>query len=998
MEYRTVYVNPARAEEGDIGGASRDFIVFPSMWTVSAESEIRAGRVRVSGGVHVVDRDRLETEIAGGASIYELDPRGQPVTGRTLRATFIEIIPVRRQSGTTYDFVEKRVIPVYEYTYDERTAGTARLSTDSNGQFSGSIPGANPEHDYRVELALTDPDGHVARGVADASDGIEMEQRSSGGFVSFTRDPSEGSEVAFGVGDEIDVTMRELGAGSSIDDDRHLFYVAQRGLRDVTVRDSSRFVTAFPDWGPPNIAIGAVRFTGAGYAVGQSLPAQFRETDRAIRVDVQPNKTRYAPGGTVTLNVRTRDAGGRALPATVVLSVIDEKLFTIDAATSHDPLQDLYAWVGDGIRATYGSHRAPRGRTGGADTGGGGDGDDFRDSVLFKAVDTGADGRASVTFDLSDDLTSWHVSAARHRGRPRGRRRLDADPRRATVLRGCCDRAGVPARGSPVDQIRAFGSALDPDARVTFTVDGDSLGLHESGLRADAFEAITVPLPALKLGTHSITISGVTGSGDAARRYKVTRTFSVVPSRLTRTQTSYAELSGRIGVTGGTGFTDVVVSDASSGRELPALLDLASTSSARLESALAAELATSLVTDRFGESPIQPWAATFDGSDYQREDGGIALLPYASSDLEVSSLAALVAPDQFNRNALKAYFVTIGDSPLETRERRTFALAGLAGLGAPVIPDLNAAAADPTLTIRERLMLGLGAARLGDAQTGRAVLTSLVQAYGEAVADQARLRVGADGSDVTEATALTAMLMAAVGDPAASRYRAYVDANPSAEALGALHKVGYVTWVLDHRAPQSGSFAYDVDGTRRVVDLATGETFRLRLTKAQLPSFSIEPIGGSIGVTTIWRDPTDPTTLERDPDIEITRAVKPAGAIEAHDFVIVDLRVTFSPTASAGCHRVTELLPSGLVPVGVLRGVVDPDTGEPMSDVTYPEEQAGQRIVFCAEPPPGSRTAHLRYVARVITTGTYAWEPTLVESRSATDRAAIVPASRVTIR
>ena len=111
----------------------------------------------------------------------------------------------------------------------------------------------------------------------------------------------------------------------------------------------------------------------------------------------------------------------------------------------------------------------------------------------------------------------------------------------------------------------------------------------------------------------------------------------------------------------------------------------------------------------------------------------------------------------------------------------------------------------------------------------------------------------------------------------------------------------------------------------------------------------------------------------------------------------MDLVVTFGPQAPEGCHRVTDLLPSGVVAVGVLGGVEDPETGESPTDVTYPMEQAGQRVVFCAEraTPWGGR---LRYVARVITTGTYRWEPAIVESRTAPDRAAVTPAIEVEIR
>ncbi len=66
--------------------------------------------------------------------------------------------------------------------------------------------------------------------------------------------------------------------------------------------------------------------------------------------------------------------------------------------------------------------------------------------------------------------------------------------------------------------------------------------------------------------------------------------------------------------------------------------------------------------------------------------------------------------------------------------------------------------------------------------------------------------------------------------------------------------------------------------------------------------------------------------------------------------------------------------------------------------MTYPYAQIGQRVTFCAEKTPKTGVIHLRYYARVVTAGTYAWEPTIVESRSATGRAALTKASVVTIR
>ena len=357
-----------------------------------------------------------------------------------------------------------------------------------------------------------------------------------------------------------------------------------------------------------------------------------------------------------------------------------------------------------GIRATYLSHRGPRSRGEGGDTAGGGGDDQFRDTVLFQAVETGADGRASVTFRLSDDLTSWRVGASAIGAG------LEAGAGSTLVPVGLpffIDAAIAPEyllADRPAIQIRGFGSALDPDDQVTFAVDAASLGLHASGLRADAFKAVTVPLPDLKLGTHSMTITATMGSGSSKRTDRLTRSFEVVASRLTRTQTSYTTVSGPTVIEGGDGSTEIIVSDAGSGQELPLLVELAAGGSPRLERALAADLASALMAQRFPSGDEEAASPAFDADQYQTDDGGIAILPYASSDLEASTLAAIVAPDRF---APRTDPLLPGRRRGRRRRRGSGAYTRWQASpvwALPFSPSIRAVVADPELTVRERLI------------------------------------------------------------------------------------------------------------------------------------------------------------------------------------------------------------------------------------------------------------------------------------------------------
>ncbi|HEX5822986.1 MAG TPA: alpha-2-macroglobulin family protein, partial [Candidatus Limnocylindrales bacterium] len=900
------------------------------------------------------------------------------------------------------DFIEKKAVPTYEETLDERDAGSVRVKTAADGTYKASIPATTADHDYQVIVTVGDPDGHVAKltTYANRHPWSRYEARNAT-LLATGSNPNDAQ--TFGIGDRVDVTMHDpVTKQATGDGTRYLFFVAQRGLRSATVQSAPRFVTTFGRTAAPNVDIGAVRFTGHGYVGTLHFGARFRTEDRRLQVDLSPGAARYAPGATATVNVRTRTSSGAPVAATVVLRAVDEKLFSIGAAQDDDPLNELYASVGSGLVGTYVSHRNPRASNGeGGDTtgGGGDDREDFRDSVLFQTITTGSDGRGAVSFKVSDDLTSWRVNAAAITSR------LEAGSGSVLVPVGLpffIDATIAPeylVADRPTIVVRTFGTDLKADDAVTLEVTSTSLGFASGPIRTTAFASVGVPLPELHEGIETLTISATTGTGAGARTDRLTRSFSVVDTRLLRTRTNYVQLPSSSAFSGGDGLTTVTVSDASAGRYLSLLTQLASDDGARLDSGVANGAARALLVSRYGSAADSFGPQTFVASRYQGPDGGLAVLPYASSDLELSAMVAIVAPDQVNRSRLGDYLRNVLADTHETRERQMFALAGLAGLGDPVLTAIRSAAADGELTIRERLMIGIGAAALGDAATARSIATKLVAAHGEQLGQEARLRVGSSAADITEATALMAVLGAALGDQRAPRFWAYVEANPASDRLEVLTAIAYVSGTLDHLAVQPASFAYTVDGTRTVVELQRGDAFELGLTAAQLGSLKIERLAGTIGVATSWREPVRPASFQADPDVTLSRSVTPGGAIGTADLVRVDLSITFGPQTASGCHQVTELAPSGLAPIGSLANWIDPDSGEaPDPGVVMPYDQTGSRVSFCAEPTPTQRTLVLRYYARVVTPGNYAWEPAIAESQSQEGRAALTPATTIAIR
>jgi len=410
-------------------------------------------------------------------------------------------------------------------------------------------------------------------------------------------------------------------------------------------------------------------------------------------------------------------------------------------------------------------------------------------------------------------------------------------------------------------------------------------------------------------------------------------------------------------------------------------------------------MASTLLTQRYGAPEGVRPAGDFDGDLYQTPDGGIAPVPFAGNDLELTALVAIVAPERFRADRLRQYLVSVLANPKSTRERRVYALTGLAGLGDPVLPQIQALAADPQLTIREQLVTGLGAAAIGDSATARQIATGLWDRHGEEVAGSARLRVGDSADDIAAATSLMAVLAAATGDARAPAFWAYAEANPRAKAPYELLAVAYVDRLIDRLPVAPAQFAVVLDGKRTVVDLDVGDSYQLSLTAAQRSGLRIETLAGVIGMTATWRESVGTSAIKTDPDIRIQRTRTPAAVVDASDLVRVDLVVRFGSKAPTGCHQVTELVPSGLIALGATaRWSYGPDEADEPPGVVGPFAVVGQRVTFCAEPTRKDRTVRLRYYARVITPGRYVWEPAVVESRTAPDRAAMTKEVAVRIR
>ena len=949
---QSISVRPLRPEEGHIrDGAS--VIVFPATAWLIARGTLDQQRLTIQGSLTSVEFDELNAAYKPGSWRWPSGrvADGPALVGHTVSVRVTQVDWVKRQTGTRYDYVEKRVVQIFDWRPVSTSLGTFEVETGADGRYRMSLPVPSPSSSYRLHFRATDPDGRPVV---------------STDWVSARRYPNEASGRPFllrgycGYGGSTTVGLDEAaeltfhnGDGSPAEG-RFLWLVANRGLRDVATTDGPRFAHTMRTADLPRFTVRGVQLTSEGYATADA-DVYVDLDDLTIHVSVIPDQERYAPGERATVEVRTTGPDGEPIAADVVVQGIDEKLYAIDAASRPHVLEDLHRWVSPGFLQSFASHRIPSwNEDGGCGATGGGDAarSDFGDVVTFQLITTGADGRGIASFDLLDDLTSWRITAmAVSRDLKAGVGSTKVPVSLPFFVESVLASEYL-AGEVPILRLRAYGDALGADDAVRFTVNAPTLGIEDASVDGVAFQPARITLPALTLGRHRMRIDAY-GPGD--RHDAVIRFVNVIPSRLETLVAHYDELTEDFVPRGGDGLTTYTISDAGRGSLIRLLAELAEAESGRFDRLAAAAAARQILIDEFGFDEQQLPNVDFTAGEFEKR--GVSLLRYSSPDPELSAMAALVVPASIDTGQVRNYLVNLNDNDQTTREVQIMVLAARAGLGDDVLTRLRAMA-EADLTIREWLWLALGLAAAGDENGARDIERALLDEHGERLGPWVRLRVGNDVIDTESATRLLLVLSARLGEPFAPDVSAYLSDQVTRERSVALEQLAYAQAMLERMPRTATRFAWTVDGKRHEERLRPGGSMTIVVTPEQQASFGLEPLEGKLGVVTTYRSAG--ADLPTGNLVTIRRTVTPGTIVNEDQLVVVTIDVTFSSQATDECWRVTDVVPSGLAPISWWSG--------------------GQQVWGCVsrdDPEP------IVYTARVVSPGTYTWEPAIVQSPTA---------------
>ncbi|MBU2566989.1 hypothetical protein KKG46_05550 [Patescibacteria group bacterium] len=902
------------------------------------------------------------------------------------------------QTGTYYDSINKTVVPNYRYQRRRVEVGEMQSITDAAGKAILRFD-AKSGISYRViswfdqrdgtRYALYNSiyrEGSVSGYTGDFNDDLSLDS------VGLDKDKSD-----YELGDEVELRFYQNKEPFSSNQASYLFVRVANGIKSVAVSQDSQYKFTYSELDIPNVTVYGVAFTPSGFAETQ-YNASFNTDQKDLMLSFETNQDSYAPGSQVELRAKVTNKNGDPIKdVRIAVAVVDEALmkaarFNVEEYT----LSQLYRWLPNGILSTERTHKAD-----GAFAGGGGGAEmggmmaseavrkNFKDQAGFMVMQTDKGGYAMAKFTVPDNITSWRLTGVAISPDMQAGNNVILVPVTKPVFVEAVLPQDLLITDKPVLKLRAHGVGLQQVGDINYTISIPTLGVNNQEINGKVNDAVYLALDSLSLGSHKAIINVSAGGKTDA----IEKTVNVISTRSSHEEREVIELGPGVSLpdSGISSQIDLVFESKSRASMRYEVQSLAHPWSARLEAVLAGRMMSDLMVKYFADDSFMD-----DSGDllaYQIEPGGgLAILPYASADPNISAKAAVAMPDLFDRIELANYFWEITDNGKSSRESSIEALSGLAALGEPVLPRLRIASQQSDLNWREKLAVIRGVEAAGDREAARLLLDDLLK-LGEQKDDLLKIKVSDDEGEILEATAQAAALAASMAHPAAESLSKYVQSNWSDDALNVLDRAIYLQRVVPVLSDVDVQIEYAIGNDVKKVDLANNPFEVITLTADEWNNFRIISVNGPAAASYLKRMAGDIDFTSK--ALSISRSYKNISKSDSGfsegDIVEVSLSLKWQSGAQDGCYMVRDRLPATLVPL-IARGF---DTWS-RSYTSFAYDYSGGEISFIA--CKDLKGQNITYKARVVSLGEYTAEGALLQSMRAPEEAVVSLTEKMSVK
>lgn len=799
--------------------------------------------------------------------------RGAPAD-LTVTAKITRYWDEKNESGSYYDFIQKKNFPTYTYSHHHETVGTYTAEVKNGiGSFQ-NLPTTDPNSGYSILLRWKDSEGRaMEKSVYFSSPSTRIETD----ILSYRLLVDDNTENPYdpALGETRSVVLTENYAAFSPQDFKgRIFYaIYQNKVLFTNVSDQCAFTFTMEEEYIPSFYLTAAYFDGKHiFPLEYDSFFSYSPEERRISLDLQTDRESYAPADTaeVTLTARTKD--GKPIPnARILLSIVDEAAFAEMNQTAN-PLELLYRPVYYPMINSYVSyiqHTMYAALNGGGKGGGDPKGvrRKFLDTAYFAEGVSDANGRLTLSAELPDNVTSWRFTALAVGEYDGGR--LYAGTTRRNIS------ATLPLFITPImlseyvegDEI-VFSAVAAGDLNAEITAEVNGSGYSEA-LSAD--EDGEFHFGKLPTGEYTVLFRAKGDKGSDAAEYP----FKVVKGRLTtRVEKDFNLTDETIDIT--PAFYPVRVTFYNKETILfnEILGVLQSHWGTNLNDRIAREYA---YTER-GYSDTDTLSQTVRT---ETSNGLAKLYSYAEEDYELTALLCAAFPDDADKSAVTyslKYRLTSTYAAEEgsANDEKTSCYLGLAALNQPYLNEIRAyLESEKTLTAAEKLKLCTALALLGDRNTALKnyleITENLVlyQKDGEIYAYFSE-KTTEDSNVIQGDTRFTLMAASVLNLPEAEGMARWLSREKRREYACSLE---LVTFLKNYKPAinMNAKASYLLDGAEQIVEIDSFFGTTLSFGEEQFKNADFKVLEGTVGARVGYEGLTE--ELDETPALTVKKTI-----------------------------------------------------------------------------------------------------------------------------
>ncbi|GMQ58407.1 hypothetical protein AN1V17_28020 [Vallitalea sediminicola] len=1002
-------------ESGEIYG-NEEVRVFINDINVDIDSNIEGKEGTLAVQVNKYDLTRLNNDTAKDYNDYLGEAKeGQKITGTVYKNEW-----KKKEIGEYYDFINKVVRKNYEYYKETTKIKDVVLVTNKEGkaEIKVELPDVKDCY-YTAELNTVDSKGRKMKfdqyfgnsrmsNPPRSNENIEDHYMLKSDKKSY--DVNEEMKIKFVNNDEL------------LEEGSYLYVTAQNGIKDYEVINSPEYNKIFDEISIPNVEIRGIYFNGKTYVEAESFSPRLDFEKNRIIFTAETDKESYKPGDLCKVSLKAvvySKEENKNIPVTDVYvnaSLVDEALLKLND-NEIDTLEELYQWVQGGIGSTYGSHNNMSnnmnhfGLRFTMDTdkccdeavsesammmNTKSDSADvyvrsvFKDTALFRTIKLDENGEGTFTFKLPDNVTSWRMTfAGISKTLKAGSNKEELIVSLPYFINTSLNKTYL-VGDKPYIGVSVYGKELKEgeDIKYQVTAEGTDYQVTATG---KAFERVNIPLWEMEdEGAYDIVVKAISDSGHTDG---IKQTINVVKTYHEMKVADYYDLVKDMKIkTNNKGITNLTMVDKGRGKFIPDLYSLMYSGGKRIDQKYLAYKASEILTNTFGMKDILKDEVKL--SDYQVNDGGYAILPYAKSDIETTVKLLPIIKDDINKEKIKKYLYNeLGN---DKSRNKVAALYGLAVLDEPVLLDIQKIEGISNLNLKDYLYLALTYSELGDRYKANNIYNKYIAEYEEEYKTVKRIKYGKSEDKYLEYTALMMLLASNLDMDDKDLYYEYVTTTYSKEILVNSEKLTYISNEMEKVSKEEPKVVYTYQGKSYEKVIKDGWPINIDVPSINIDQFSVKSVEGDVALIAVY-DKEVINGMKQDDNIKIMKEYynyatgKKTNTFNQSDIVKVVIDVDIDKKAIDNYYAVTDFAPSGLVPIESSRNFGLNNDGR-----YYYKDVEGQKVTMYIS-KNYDYDEELYYYARVITPGTYKADGTIVLGNKVKDSIKISNPSEIVI-